>query len=396
MTQLKPNDVDFVIFHKNCNDGFGSAFAVWKLLGDKPTYHGGIFNTDPPDVTGKNVVLCDFSYKYDVIISMISKANSLLVIDHHIGNKDSLEKLDDKYKIFDMNKSGAMLTWEYFHPNTPPPLFIKYIEDRDIWRKALPYSDEFFAKFKSVPHEFTEYDKFMDEKNVQECINEGKVLLEYDRNMIDRSLKHAVCKFCKLPDDKYYLIAFLESTVLKSELGNILCTEIFPECDFAAIYSFDDSETVGITNYSLRSLKNKTDVRRIAELFGGSGHAAASGCSFYGPTCKSDFGIVLSKNVYDLIQTADTYYLNQLKIVGFNSSNLRTEIGWYLLCNKYKDCDIAAGWNYDMKNKTTIFNILFNIKLSQEVKNKFIVDFKGEVKGYTTIVKLDGLHDKIS
>jgi hypothetical protein len=53
-----------------------------------------------------------------------------------------------------MNKSGATLAWAYFHPHEPVPLFVAYVEDRDLWRKALPGSDDFFAVYSILPHEF--------------------------------------------------------------------------------------------------------------------------------------------------------------------------------------------------------------------------------------------------
>lgn len=50
-----------------------------------------------------------------------------------------------------MTHSGAMLTWFYFFPEIEPPLLIKYIEDRDIWTKALPNTDDFSSWFYTLP-----------------------------------------------------------------------------------------------------------------------------------------------------------------------------------------------------------------------------------------------------
>jgi hypothetical protein len=36
--------------------------------------------------------------------------------------------------IFDMNRSGAGLAWDYFQPMTSRLRFIDYLEDRDLWR----------------------------------------------------------------------------------------------------------------------------------------------------------------------------------------------------------------------------------------------------------------------
>lgn len=35
---IKPEDIDLVIVHGHCPDGFGSAWAAWCALGDKAEY----------------------------------------------------------------------------------------------------------------------------------------------------------------------------------------------------------------------------------------------------------------------------------------------------------------------------------------------------------------------
>ena len=58
-----PRDVDLVIYHKNCTDGFGSAYAAWRLLGNRAEYIACAHGETPPDVRGKKVAICDFSFK---------------------------------------------------------------------------------------------------------------------------------------------------------------------------------------------------------------------------------------------------------------------------------------------------------------------------------------------
>ena len=93
----------------------------------------------------------------------LGKVNKLLIIDHHKSAERELSDIPDNLKIFDMNHSGAMLTWFYFYPNVESPLLIKYIEDRDIWTKALPNTDDFHSWFCTVPREFEEYNKYLDD-----------------------------------------------------------------------------------------------------------------------------------------------------------------------------------------------------------------------------------------
>lgn len=39
------------IYHGNCADGFTSAWAVYKALGNAVEFFPGVYNNPPPDVT---------------------------------------------------------------------------------------------------------------------------------------------------------------------------------------------------------------------------------------------------------------------------------------------------------------------------------------------------------
>ena len=75
-------DISLCIYHGNCADGFGAAWVVRKALGDID-FHAGKYQAPPPDVTDKDVVIVDFSYKRPVLLEMAAKANSILILDHH-------------------------------------------------------------------------------------------------------------------------------------------------------------------------------------------------------------------------------------------------------------------------------------------------------------------------
>jgi len=52
-------------------------------------------------------------------------------MDHHKSALEDLKGLSPNI-YFDMERSGARLAWDYFHPGKEPPAFIDYIEDRGI------------------------------------------------------------------------------------------------------------------------------------------------------------------------------------------------------------------------------------------------------------------------
>ena len=45
---MDPQSVNVVIYHANCNDGFGAAYSAWKLLGNRAEYHAASHGAPPP------------------------------------------------------------------------------------------------------------------------------------------------------------------------------------------------------------------------------------------------------------------------------------------------------------------------------------------------------------
>ena len=78
------------IYHGNCADGFGAAWAVWKRF-PNAEFFPGVYGQNPPDVSGKRVIMVDFSYKPSVLKEMAKKATSFLVLDHH---KSAVEEIN--------------------------------------------------------------------------------------------------------------------------------------------------------------------------------------------------------------------------------------------------------------------------------------------------------------
>lgn len=68
------------IYHGNCADGFGAAWVVRKALGESVEFVPGVYGQEPPDVEGKDVIIVDFSYKYDVLVKMSWKAHSIIIL----------------------------------------------------------------------------------------------------------------------------------------------------------------------------------------------------------------------------------------------------------------------------------------------------------------------------
>ena len=268
---VEPTKIDFVIYHAACTDGFGAAYSAWKCLGNKAIYCSAKHGTPPPDVTGRNVAILDFSYDNKTTKKMISDAENLIIIDHHKSAVVELHDIPNAH--FDMAHSGARLAWDYFHPGKDAPRFINYIEDRDLWKWELPYSKEFSAAFDMVPFEFEEFEKFENDSVFDDTVKRGSYILAYSKTVIKKIADSAVSRKMTGKD-----VLVVNSSHWMSEIGSYLS----PNCDFALIWYY--SHSMKKTKVSLRSFHEHVDVSEIAKRYGGGGHKKAAG--FHLPKSK--------------------------------------------------------------------------------------------------------------
>lgn len=162
-----------VIYHANCTDGFGAAFAAWLKLGDEAEYlpmdymraTDGVAKFHERvkidcSISERDVYILDFSLPKAVMGWLFGHAKRVVWLDHHASVfKDwgvplddvadeltlGLAQPNDHTVVLNNNKSGALLAWEYFYPGTEVPMLIRHIDDRDRWVFALPGSKELHA-----------------------------------------------------------------------------------------------------------------------------------------------------------------------------------------------------------------------------------------------------------
>ena len=253
------------IYHENCADGFGAAWVVHKALGDIE-FFAGKYQEPPPDVTGKDVVMVDFSYKRPVLLEMAEKANSILIIDHHKTAIEDLVNLPWKVTTkFNIGCSGAILTWEWFFPGQEPPPLLLHIEDRDLWRFALPHTREILAAVFSYPYDFKVWDQLMT-KPILTLWAEGSVINRKHLKDIKELLNVTTREMCiggyRIP------IANLPHTLTSDAANELAKGKPFAGCYYDAPNG---------RNFSLRSTGEGVDVSVIAKQYGGGGHRNASG-----------------------------------------------------------------------------------------------------------------------
>lgn len=258
--------MNLCIYHKSCADGLAAAVAVslyFNELHQDCEFMTAQYGDKAPNVTGKDVIIVDFSYSRDVLLVMKEQAKSLVVIDHHKTSQAALAGLD--FCHFDMTKSGAVLTWEYLFPNLPLPKLFEYVQDRDLWLWQLPGSREVSAALASHKPFISDWKMFLTDIAVGKLQDDGRAILRYQQQKIDAVVSQPV----EMIELAGYTVPCVNATHLISEIGN----ELAKNNPFAVLYFDTNDKRV----FSLRSTDEGVDVAEIAKQFGGGGHRNAAG-----------------------------------------------------------------------------------------------------------------------
>lgn len=286
-----------VIYHDNCMDGFASAWA-FHCLKEKdyeqteyyPYSYGQVFH---PTDNQSDIYIVDFSFPRDIITYIAENSKTVTILDHHKTAQEQLENWTDKPAnvtiVFDMSRSGAGITWDYFAEqsilrehaegktiiskeyNTRPAL-IAYVEDRDLWKFSLPDSKQINALIAVADKTFEDYTKTDAYIGYQtaEASYTGSLLMKQHQQICESIVKDARPITIFTEQGEFHGLASNCTGQFASEVGNLLQVQ---SGTFGATYFSDKS---GVVRWSLRS-SGSYDVSSIAKAFGGGGHRNAAG-----------------------------------------------------------------------------------------------------------------------
>lgn len=301
MGNYKP---DIVIYHDHCADGFGAAWACWMRWRDSCQYIPANYGETPPDVTDKHVLIVDFSYKRDVLREMGCAARSVIILDHHKtaqadladwqiddvagdfwagDNPMALVSVNDYFvgqpiaALFDMNKSGAVLAWEFCH-EAPVPMLIRLIQDRDLWRFTLEATKPFALWLRSEPFSFDRFEllaqQLEDGRDGHEIMVEARAMQKFFDAKVEEIASFA--SYEALAEHSPIVVNC--PPMFASDVGHALLDK-HPNAPFSAMWF----ESRGKRMWSLRSRDERQDVSAVAAIFGGGGHRNAAGFSVRTP-----------------------------------------------------------------------------------------------------------------
>lgn len=261
------NNKNIVVFyHVSCPDGFSAAWAARKKFGEEADYFGLHFDEDP-DVDNKEVYFVDIVPKPEILKDVVARNKSVVGIDHHKSNESTLSLL--KNFRFDINKSAAVLAWEYFFSDKPVPILLSYVQDVDLWALKLPSSKDVAAYIDFTNLNFDTWDQLandMDNPTARDkIIQQGALLNRYKAKEIKEMIEHNA----QTVEFEGLKTLALNSPILGSLIGNALVQTLPP---IGIVWSESSHEV----QVSLRSDGN-VDVSLLAEKYGGGGHKMAAG-----------------------------------------------------------------------------------------------------------------------
>lgn len=261
-----------VIYHDQCRDGFGAAYAAWKKFGDTATYIPRKTQDPVPEgLVGKEVFIVDYSYPQPELEALVANNKSVIVIDHHESAKAAVTAFPQN--IFDNDHSGAVLAWQYFQPGVEVPLLLKYIEDSDLWKCEMEHYREFGAALGEYNQDFETWDQLVinltDRDHFSKFISHGASIAGFEDELVEKILTFRE-KATFEGEEIYVLNA---ERIYRSILGHRLCKINAAEgrTPLAIVYYRYD----GWIHCSLRS-EGDVNVGEIATKYGGGGHKNAA------------------------------------------------------------------------------------------------------------------------
>ena len=225
------------------------------------------------------IVVCDISLPVDFMFKL-SQEKDFVWIDHHISvieqyeSKLQSEGLEPIKGIRRVGTAAMILTWEYFYPNKELPLGIKLLGLNDIFDlrdkrvRAFEYAMQAIGVNRPTDKVWKEL--IEDTMDIDSMVEKGKAILSYIRN-------------------RNFRLVRAEAFVSEFEGYKCICANM-PQ-GYSEFYdSLDNIKDYDVMinffmnkkncwNLSFYTAKDDVDVSKIAEKFGGGGHAKAAGAS---------------------------------------------------------------------------------------------------------------------
>ena len=309
-----------IVYHANCNDGLAAAMVATDELNKnnsikdpiKIDYFEFNYNDCPISFINKakekeydKIYILDFSFDVpDLKLICQCAKGDVVLIDHHEGAIDKLKQFlesndrpSNLKDILNVEYSGAILTWMYFNQNwvyDNVPLFLKYINDRDLWQWKLPLSREFSAGINTLDRTITEWMEYYvlsvhsehrdDAVNdpIKQIISFGTPLIKFQDNMIDYCIKNNTIETMLTVEDNGIVLmptprgcTPIKMVNAPKPIGSDVCSKLLKSGYKVAIYYEVSEKGVKV---GVRSSKDSGfNCNTFCQYFNGGGHENSAG-----------------------------------------------------------------------------------------------------------------------
>jgi oligoribonuclease NrnB/cAMP/cGMP phosphodiesterase (DHH superfamily) len=280
-----------LILHHNDLDGYCSAAIIKYKYPIIAMYEINYGDDIPWDLIKDNIVfIVDFSLELENMKRALKESKKLIWIDHHIGAIRKLREIDhlilgfrDAEEIY----SGCELTWKYIFPKDIFPKVVNLLGRYDVHDysnpEVLPFQYAMQSKDTNPREnmnlwinlfnnqEESELD-FLESENMIQClIEEGKPIAQFvEKRNIDFVRKNKLCI-------NFQGFKFL---AVNSKLDNSNALEVYFDKDkYDSLMTFYRKPRGWSVNMYNGDFESKVDCAKIAEIYGGGGHANSAGFS---------------------------------------------------------------------------------------------------------------------
>lgn len=329
-----------VLYHKNCTDGTAAAWATSIYLNsigakkDEVVFTAMDYNNQNVDFIEKDstVFVVDFSLPIDKIEQLMERDCRVIVLDHHkttydtyakyakdyvnkaIGDclvpdksemagitSDSVTLYGGKVNIFcdvDLYKvpkpdtvlpgqcllvvlqkfCGTSLVWSYLVGGQIPDI-VKYVEDRDLWKKQFPETDSIIWLTRVMELDHTDFVRIAS-MDIETLKSRGSITLNTVNFFAKQCVQHAGIYIAYAPDGgTIRFVAANAPHALSSEACQMMLANFPNVNDYGCIMIDGVVATFSYEgpNVRLSFRSNNKMARHVAESLGGGGHDNAAG-----------------------------------------------------------------------------------------------------------------------
>lgn len=296
--------MSLIVYHKKCSDGLMCALiASNNIQGDIIflDIYPYTLNSAIDKMHNLDVYILDLGMSRGDLEKIAKLKNKITIIDHHESTLVSMEGLwlpPNVEVICDITASASISVWKYFHRDEPP-LFLKYIDDGDLYSWRENDSKNINKYIESIPHEFKKqkgrlwrttlggklynqdikipdfslWEKFMESMDIEKFKKKGEMYYKIHTQYIEYMLPYV-----HTLNWKKYHIGIVNSPIFTSEISEELYNRkkrgkyIY---DFIVVWS-QKSKRRNTVSVCLRG-RGDVDLSKIASALGGGGHKCSSG-----------------------------------------------------------------------------------------------------------------------